>query len=87
VSTTLYASNLPLSATEATLAVKFGKFGAVISVRLHRDATTGVSRRRAFVEMDTAEAAERAVAALNFAELDGRLMSVYKAVIGVEPEA
>jgi RNA recognition motif-containing protein len=83
VSTTLYAGNLPLSATAELLAVKFGQFGTVVSVTLDRNAGTGVSRRGAFVEMRNAVEAAKAVAGLNFADFDGRLMSVYKALAPV----
>ena len=80
MSTRLYAGNLPLSVTADTLAAKFGKFGTVLSVTLDRNAVTGVSRRGAFVEMGNAVDAARAVQALNFADFDGRLMAVYRAL-------
>lgn len=83
MSTTLYVSNLPLSATEEVLARKFSKFGIVMSVKLDRDAGTGVSRRGAFVEMQTVADAQKAINGLNFADFDGRLMSVYKALAPV----
>jgi RNA recognition motif-containing protein len=83
VSTRLYAGNLPLSVTAETLAAKFEKFGTVLSVTLDRNAVTGVSRRGAFVEMRNALDATRAVQALNFADFDGRLMAVYKALAPV----
>lgn len=83
MSTKLYAGNLPLSATAETLATKFAKFGIVIAVTLDRNAATGASRRGAFVEMKNAVDAARAVEALNFASFDGRLMSVYRAVVAV----
>jgi RNA recognition motif-containing protein len=83
MSTTLYAGNLPISATAELLAAKFAKFGSVVSVTLDRNAATGASRRGAFVEMQNQIDATRAVAGLNLANFDGRLMSVYKAVIAV----
>jgi RNA recognition motif-containing protein len=82
VSTTLYVSNLPLSATEEQLTGKFGRFGAVVSVTLDRDVGTGVSRRGAFVEMGTAAGAQGAINGLHLADFDGRLVSVYKALTG-----
>ena len=78
MSTMLYVSNLPFSATEEVLTGKFGRFGAVVSVKLDRDAGTGASRRGAFVEMRTTADAQKAINGLNFADFDGRLMSVYK---------
>jgi len=82
VSTTLYASNLPLTATEETLASKFAKFGCVLSVRIEHDAS-GTKGRSAFVEMQTAAEAKRAIQGLNLASFDGRLVSVYAAVNAV----
>jgi cold-inducible RNA-binding protein len=79
VSTKLYVSNLPLSATEEMLAGKFGHFGTVVSVKLDRDAGTGISRRGAFVEMRTPGDAQKAINGLNYADFEGRLMSVYRA--------
>jgi RNA recognition motif-containing protein len=83
VSRTLYVSNLPSSATEEVLTGKFSRFGTVVSVKLDRDAGTGISRRGAFVEMRTAADAQKAIDGLNFADLDGRLISVYRAVVSM----
>jgi RNA recognition motif-containing protein len=68
---------LPLSATESTLADKFARFGAVLSVRLDN----GAPRRGAFVEMKTAAEAQRAINGLNLVDYDGRLISVYRAIV------
>ena len=88
MSSMLYVSNLPFSATEETLGDKFRKFGAVLSVRITRDPATGVSRRCGFIEMGTTGDAQKAVNGLNLAEYDGRIMSVFKALVltgNVEP--
>ncbi len=85
VSMTLYASNLPFTATEETLASTFGKFGCVASVRIQRDAT-GASRRSAFVDMQTAADALRAVEGLNLASFEGRVLRVSAAVFVVPNE-
>jgi RNA recognition motif-containing protein len=85
VSTKLYAGNLPLSATAETLATKFAKFGKVMSIKLDRNAATRASRRGAFVEMLNARDAMVAIAGLNLADFDGRLMSVYNAIAVVPP--
>ena len=79
MSTRLYAGNLPLSVSAETLAVKFGKFGTVMSVTLDSNTGTGSSRRGAFVEMRDPLEAARAIDGLNFASFDGRVMSVYTA--------
>ena len=81
MSTRLYASNLPFSATEARLAISFAKFGVVLSVRLDQEKSG--TRPSAFVEMQTSAEAQRAIAGLNLAEMDGRLISVYKALAPV----
>jgi cold-inducible RNA-binding protein len=80
VGTTLYVSNLPLTATEETLLLKFKKFGTVVSVKLNRNALTGTSERTGLVEMQTDAEAQSALNWLNFADFDGRLMSVIRAV-------
>ena len=85
MSTTLYVSNLPFSTTEEVLAGKFGHFGTVVSVKLDRAASVGIRLRGAFVEMQTAADAQKAINGLNFADFDGRLMSVYRAVAAVAP--
>jgi RNA recognition motif-containing protein len=76
-------SNLPFSATEEILSGKFAKFGIVVAVKINRDPATGMSRRSGFVEMKTADEAQKAVNWLNFADFDGRLMSVSKALAPV----
>lgn len=83
MSTTLYVSNLPFLTTEEALAGRFGNFGTVVSVKLDRDAGVGIRIRGAFVEMRTAADAQKAINGLNFADFNGRLMSVYRAVAAV----
>jgi RNA recognition motif-containing protein len=84
MSRTLYVSNLPLSATEEMLAIKFGLFGTVLSVKITRDPATGRSQRCGFVEMTNAFEAQKAVNGLNLADYDGRLISVNKALASNE---
>jgi RNA recognition motif-containing protein len=76
-------SNLPLSATEQTLALRFSRFGKVESVKLDHDEHTGASRRGAFVVMGSQADAKRAIDGLNLSDFDGRLLAVYKAVVAV----
>jgi len=83
----LYVSNLPFTATEETLVAKFGKFGTVVSVKLNRNATTGQTDRCGFVEMGTDADAQKALNWLNYADFDGRLMSVTRAVAPVPVRA
>jgi len=85
VSTTLYVSNLPASATEESLAGKFGRFGTVVAVSLSQDLATS-KMRRGSIEMKTVEQARHAMNGLNFSEYDGRLMAVHAALVR-EPAA
>lgn len=78
MSTKLYVSNLPLSATAEALITRFCKFGCVVSVAF--EPVARASRRGAFVEMDTNSAAQKAIAALNLSDFDGRLVSVFLAL-------
>jgi RNA recognition motif-containing protein len=82
VSTSLYVSNLPASATAETLTSTFAQFGTVLSVKLKRDPGTGRLCNYGFVEMKTPEEARSAVAGLNATRFDGRLVSVSRAVRG-----
>ncbi len=79
MSSTLYVNNLPFTATEETLLAKFARFGTVISVKLNRNALTGLSDRCGSVEMRTDADAQNALTWLNFADFDGRVMSVIRA--------
>jgi RNA recognition motif-containing protein len=81
MSTKLYVSNLPLSATAEALISRFCEFGSVLSVALEPVARP--NRRGAFVEMDTSSAAHSAFAALNLSDFDGRLVSVFLALSSV----
>jgi RNA recognition motif-containing protein len=79
--TRLYVSNLPLSATEEMLAVRFCQFGDVVSVAL--EPQERAHRRGALVEMNSSDAAHKAIAALNLSDFHGRLVSVYLALSSV----
>ncbi|MEW6543845.1 MAG: RNA-binding protein [Nitrospirota bacterium] len=79
MSTKLYVGGLPYSTTEAQLAELFGQQGNVQSARVITDKFTGQSRGFGFVEMATAEEAERAITALNGTQLGGRSITVNEA--------
>jgi RNA recognition motif-containing protein len=82
VSSSLYVSNLPQSATAETLSGVFAVFGTVLSVQLKRDPDTGLPRNYGFVEMKTPAEARSAALGLNATRLDGRLLSVSRAARG-----
>ncbi len=79
MSVRLYVGNLPFSVSEQDLEELFGQVGVVESANLVTDRDTGRSRGFAFVEMDTREAADAAIAALNGREIDGRQLTVNEA--------
>jgi RNA recognition motif-containing protein len=75
----IFVGNLDFRVTEDSLRPMFEAYGAVESLRIMTDRDTGRSRGFAFVVMkDTAEA-ERAIAALNGAVVDGRALNVNEA--------
>ena len=76
MSTKLFVGNLSFNTTENDLQDAFAAHGAVIETNLMMDRATGRSRGFAFVTMGTPEEAQKAIAAMNGASLDGRLLTV-----------
>ena len=72
----LYVGNLPYSATNEQLAALFAEAGTVTNVVVMFDKFTGRSKGFAFVDMETAEAAQTAIDRFNGYELDGRALVV-----------
>jgi cold-inducible RNA-binding protein len=79
MSVRLYVGNLPFSISEQEVEELFRQIGVVESTNLVTDRDTGRSRGFAFVEMDSREAAEAAIAELNGREIDGRALTVNEA--------
>jgi RNA recognition motif-containing protein len=75
----IYVGNLPWSTTSATLEALFSAHGTVQSAEVVSDRETGRSRGFGFVEMDSDEACQRAIQALNGTEVDGRAITVNEA--------
>lgn len=75
----LYVGNLPYSLEEAKLQELFSQHGSVVSVRIITDRFTGRSKGFGFVEMGSKEEADRAAAALNGTEVEGRTIVVNEA--------
>ena len=75
----LYVSNLPNSATEQDLSVKFAAYGTVKSVKLITDRDTGQCRGFGFIEMMSEAEAQAAIDSLNGTDYDGRPMKVNEA--------
>jgi len=75
----IYVGGLPYAATEQQLSDLFAQHGAVESARVITDKFTGQSRGFGFVEMTTGEDAQKAIAALNGTQMDGRTLTVNEA--------
>ena len=72
----LYVGNLSYTATDDDLYDLFSAHGTVESASVITDRESGRSRGFGFVELSTAEEAEKAVAALNGTEHQGRTLTV-----------
>ena len=75
----LYVGNLSFSATNETVRAAFSQFGEITDVHVVSDRETGQSRGFGFVTMGTNEAAQKAIAEMNGAMLDGRALKVNEA--------
>jgi cold-inducible RNA-binding protein len=75
----IFVGNLHFGATEAAVRSMFEAYGTVEKVNLITDRDTGQARGFGFVEMAVNADADRAIAALNGRELDGRALNVNEA--------
>lgn len=77
--TKLYVGSLPYSTTEQELQELFAQHGSVQSAKVITDRYTGQSRGFGFVEMATADDAQKAITALNGTPLGERTLVVNEA--------
>ena len=75
----IFVGNLSFGTTEDEVRQLFEAYGAVERVSLMTDRETGRSRGFAFVEMTDTEEANRAIEALNGANIGGRALNVNEA--------
>ncbi len=75
----IFVGNLNFNTGEDELRQMFEQYGQVDRVAIMTDRDTGRSRGFAFVEMTNAEDGEKAIAALNGAQLGGRTLNVNEA--------
>ena len=75
----IFVGNLDFAATDSSVRSMFEQYGTVDRVNLVTDRDTGRPRGFAFVEMSDTAAADRAIAALNGTNLDGRALNVNEA--------
>ena len=75
----LYVGNLSYQVDSSQLQELFGQHGTVVSAQVISDRDTGRSKGFGFVEMGSDEEAQKAIAALNGQQHDGRALTVNEA--------
>jgi len=76
MSTKLFVGNLSFQTTENDLQDAFSAHGTVVEANLMMDRMSGRPRGFGFVTMSTPEEAQKAIDALNGAEVGGRALTV-----------
>ena len=79
MATKLFVGNLSFNATQEQLRDLFAAHGTVVEVDVIKDKFSGRPRGFGFVTMETKEAADAAVQALNGKDIDGRALTVNEA--------
>src|SRR5579864_3090787 len=79
MSVKLFVGNLSFNTTENDLQDAFAAHGTVVETNLMTDRMSGRPRGFAFVTMSSPEEAQKAIAAMNGASLDGRNLTVNEA--------
>ncbi len=72
----IFIAGLNYNMSEAGLGELFAEYGEVVSVKIIMDRETGRSKGYGFVEMADDEAGDKAIAALNEVDMDGKTLSV-----------
>lgn len=76
MSTNLFVGNLAFSTTDSELETLFSPHGQVSRAQVITDRDSGRSRGFGFVEMGSAEDAQKAIDALDGRDVDGRQIKV-----------
>jgi len=76
MSSKLFVGNLSFNTTENDLQDAFSAHGTVVEANLMMDRMSGRPRGFGFVTMGSPEEAQKAIEALNGAQLDGRALTV-----------
>ena len=76
MSTKLFVGNISFNTTEGDLNDAFAAHGTVVETHLMLDRMSGKSRGFGFVTMSTDEEAQKAIEALNGADMAGRALTV-----------
>ena len=72
----IYVGNLPYDVSDSDLQQLFEKYGSVSSARVVMDRATGRAKGFGFVEMNDRAEAEKAIAATNGQDMNGRPLRV-----------
>jgi len=75
----LYVGNLGYGVTDSDLEKMFAPHGTVVSAQVIMDRDTGRSKGFGFVEMQSDQQAQAAIAALNGKDQEGRALTVNEA--------
>jgi RNA recognition motif-containing protein len=75
----LYVGNLAYSVTSEALEQMFLEFGTVVSAQVIQDRDTGRSKGFGFVEMQTDDAAQKAIGGMHEKDFGGRPLTVNEA--------
>lgn len=75
----IFVGNLSYGTTEDSIRALFEAYGAVDKVSIITDRDTGRAKGFGFVEMSSNADADRAIAALNGKEMDGRALNINEA--------
>ena len=76
MSTNIYVGNLAFSTDTPALKALFAGYGEIVSAQVIEDRDTGRSRGFGFVEMATAEEAQKAISEVDGSDVDGRNLKV-----------
>ncbi len=76
MSNKLFVGNLSFNTTENDLQAAFATHGTVTETNLMMDRETGRPRGFGFITMSSADEAQKAIAAMNGKEIDGRALTV-----------
>ena len=76
MSTNIYVGNLAFSTDSDALRQIFAEHGEVTSAQVIEDRDTGRSRGFGFVEMASADEAQKAISAVDGSSVDGRQLKV-----------
>jgi cold-inducible RNA-binding protein len=76
MSNKLFVGNLSFNTTENDLQDAFAAHGTVTEANLMMDRMSGKPRGFGFVTMSSSEEAQKAISALNGAQMDGRALTV-----------